>query len=296
MVCLTRHIIARSFNNACDTYDDASILQTTIATELLSRLSLLKIVPNVIVDLGAGTGKVTQQLAQHYPNAHLLGIDLALLPLQKAAARCYPVVADFIRADAAQLPLADNSVDFIFSNATLQWCGDLTALFAELQRVLAPGGLFMFTTFGPDTLSELRNSWQQVDNYTHVNTFQDMHDVGDALVHNRFVNPVMDVDYYTLTYASVMDLLYDLRAIGSHNTHSTQAPGLTSRSQLQQLQQAYEQYRINADLPATYEVIFGHAFTSEPSMTAAEKPSLQRRQHRVSIDQILAYQKQRHAK
>lgn len=286
-----RQRIVQSFDNACDTYDEASVLQTTIATELLSRLTLLKIKPNVMVDIGAGTGKATQQLASYYPQATLLGIDLALLPLRKAAMLTYPLSAIFIRADAMQLPLADNSVDFVFSNAMLPWCDDLTALFAEIQRVLTPGGLLMFTTFGPDTLRELRHSWQQIDDGACVNTFQDMHDIGDLLVKNAFVNPVMDVETYTLMYATVKDLLSDLCAVGSHVMQAMDT-SLIERQHLQRLQVAYENYRVESDLPATYEVIYGHAFKRD---SASLQKSPQRRQ-RISIDQILAYKPQQHAK
>jgi malonyl-CoA O-methyltransferase len=162
-------------------------------------------------------------------------------------------------ADASRLPFADASVDVIFSSLMLQWC-DLDTTFAEAQRVLKPTGFFAFSTFGPDTLKELRASWAEVDDYHHVHQFMDMHDVGDALVRAGLVEPVLDVERMRLTYANVMGLMRDLKTIGAHNLTAGRAKGLTGKSRLEKMVSAYEAFRQDDRLPATYEIIYGAAW------------------------------------
>jgi malonyl-CoA O-methyltransferase len=161
-----------------------------------------------------------------------------------------------------QLPFADASVDIAVSNLMLQWCGDLDAAFREIRRVLKPDGLLIFTTFGPDTLRELRAAWATVDDYSHVNTFIDMHDIGDALVRGGLTEPVLDVERVTLTYKDVISLMRDLKVIGAHNVTEGRARGLTGRGALRQVEAAYESSRRDGVLPATYEVVYGTAWGS----------------------------------
>ncbi len=143
----------------------------------------------------------------------------------------------------------------------LQWCDDLDAVFAEVRRVLKPGGLLTFTTFGPDTLMELRRAWSSVDGYVHVNQFLDMHDIGDALVRAGLAEPVLDVERYTLTYPDAIVLMRDLKAIGAHNvTAGRPARAHRPRSRLPRMCAAYEAYRRDGRLPATYEVVYGAAW------------------------------------
>ena len=144
-------------------------------------------------------------------------------------------------ADALHLPFAATCFDLVYSNLMLQWCDDLELVFRELRRVLHPRGLLLFSTFGPDTLKELRSAWQAVDGFNHVNRFIDMHDIGDALIRAGFVEPVMDVEHMTLTYADVRALMHDLKSIGAHNVTQGRARGLYGRKRMQQLVQAYEQ-------------------------------------------------------
>jgi malonyl-CoA O-methyltransferase len=141
----------------------------------------------------------------------------------------------------------------------LQWC-DPDAVFAEFRRVLAPNGLLSFTTFGPDTLRELRSAWSGVDSHSHVNQFVDMHDLGDALVRGGFAAPVLDVERYTLTYPDLRRVAADLKATGGRNATRGRPKGLTGRRQLAAVQTAYESFRQDGRLPATYEVVFGHAW------------------------------------
>jgi malonyl-CoA O-methyltransferase len=162
-------------------------------------------------------------------------------------------------ADAERLPFADGAVDLILSNLMLQWC-DPDHAFAEFRRVLAPNGLLSFTSLGPDTLRELRSAWKAADSHTHVNQFIDMHDVGDALVRAGFASPVLDVERYTLTYLDVRRVAADLKATGARNSTMGRPRGLTGRRKLEALEVAYETFRRDGRLPATYEVVYGHAW------------------------------------
>jgi malonyl-CoA O-methyltransferase len=165
--------------------------------------------------------------------------------------------------DAEHLPLASESIDLLISSLTIQWCNDLQQTFAEFRRVLKPGGLLMFTTFGPDTLKELRQSWASVDQQGHVSSFLDMHDIGDTLLSAGMAEPVMDVEHFTLTYPDVVSIVRDLKDIGATNALQQRTRGLTGKQAYKAMQQAYESLRVNGTLPASYEVIYGHAWKGQ---------------------------------
>ncbi len=251
----------RAFDRSAATYDDAAVLQTEVRDNLLARLDFTALTPRVVLDAGAGTGYAARALARRYPHAKVIALDTSQRMLQ-AAGRRQAWLRRFarVRADAALLPLADGSVDLVVSNLMLQWC-DLDRVFAEFRRVLAPQGLLSFTTLGPDTLRELRGAFSAVDSYTHVNQFIDMHDVGDALVRAGFAAPVLDVERYTLSYLDVRQVAADLKATGAHNATMGRARGLTGRRRYAAMQNAYEAYRQDGRLPATFEVVYGHAWT-----------------------------------
>lgn len=253
--------VRRSFGRAAHDYDAAAVLQAEVRKELLGRLDLVRLFPGVVLDLGAGTGRATVELKRRYRASQVVAVDIAEGMLLEAARR-QTLLRRFRRvcADAATLPLRDDSVDLVFSNLMLQWCDDPDRVFAECRRVLRPNGLLAFATFGPDTLVELRQAWSAADGRTHVNRFIDMHDLGDALVRGGFAEPVLDVERYTLTYAEVRDLMRDLKAIGAHNANAGRPRGLTGKGALARMLEAYEEFRRDGRLPATYEVVFGHAW------------------------------------
>ena len=251
----------RAFARAAPRYDEVAVLQREIGQRMLERLDLVRLTPRVILDVGAGTGVATTALCRRYPKARVIALDFALPMLQATRRRgTWLRKPRCICADAEHLPLADMTVDLIYSNATLQWCNDLEHTFREFLRVLRPGGLLMFTTFGPDTLQELRASWSEADDQVHVSPFLDMHDVGDALVRAHWAEPVMDVERITLTYRDTAALMRDLKVLGAHNVHAQRHRGLTGKGRLRRMQQAYERFRNDGRLPASYEVIYGHAW------------------------------------
>jgi malonyl-CoA O-methyltransferase len=252
----------RAFNRAAASYDAVAELQNEIGDRLIERLDYIRLQPERILDLGAGTGLFSSALLKRYRKADVIALDIAENMLQRVQSRGgWFRKPRCVCADGESLPFADNSFDFIFSNLMLQWCVDLEATLMELRRVLAPGGLLMFATFGPDTLMELRASWEAVDGFTHVNSFVDMHDVGDSLVNTRWAEPVMDSERITVTYRELRTLMQELKQIGAHNVTLGRSRGLTGRQRMQQFAAAYEQYRTEGVLPASYEVVYGHAWS-----------------------------------
>ena len=258
---LHKRSLRDAFDRAAKQYDEVAVLQREVGERIMERLQLVRISPQTILDVGAGTGVFSQALSQRYKKSRVLALDIAPRMLQQARRRKgWFSRQGFICGDADSLPIASASVDLIFSNFTLQWCGELDRAFAEFRRVLKPGGLLMFSTLGPDTLKELRQSWQTVDGMPHVHDFIDMHDVGDALLRAGLSDPVMDVENFTLAYTDAMQLMRELKIIGAHNAAIDRPPGLTGKGSLKKMLSAYEDLRRDGVLPATYEVVYGHAW------------------------------------
>ena len=269
---LHKRDIRRSFNKAARHYDEVAVLQRLVADEMLERLDVVKPVFSSILDAGCGTGYALNKLAQRYPKARVIALDMAddMLRYSRTRQRSALSLVNpwaktplYLCSDLERLALDSNSVDLIYSNLTLQWCNDIGKVFQEWVRVLKPGGMLLFSSLGPDTLFELRECWKAVDGGEHVHSFMDMHHVGDALLEAGFAEPVMDVNRYTLTYSGVMELMRDLKTLGAVNALETKNKTLTGKRRIQQLAQHYEQYRQDQRLPASYEVVFGHAWKSE---------------------------------
>ena len=270
-----KRAIRRSFERAAPTYDEAAFLQKEVARRLDDHLDGVKVDPGLILDAGCGTGFAFDLLNARFPRARVIGLDIAHAMLREADARhgrpggwrgllnrFAPQAAHLVPlcGDLERLPLKSNSVDMAWSSLTLQWVDDLEATFRGVHRVLKPGGLFLFASFGPDTLKELRAASSGVDGHHHVNSFVDMHDVGDALVHAGFSHPVMEMEHVTLTYAELSGLLRDLKAIGAHTVKQGARSGLMGKTAWSRLAENYERFRRDGRLPATYEVVYGHAW------------------------------------
>lgn len=278
-----------AFEQSAQSYDAVAILQREVADRLLERLDILKMVPDTILDLGSGTGYCSEKLSQQYPKARITSLDLATAMVDKTRARFskwsrFRRAHQFVCGDAESLPFADNSFEMIFSSLTIQWCSDLEKTFSEMKRVLKPGGVVLYTTLGPDTLKELRTSWAAVDEQVHVNTFLDMHDVGDAMLRARLAEPVMDMEQLTMTYDDAMTLMRDLKTLGAHNVNPGRQHGLTAPKKLKAVMQAYEQFR-TADklLPASYEVVYGHAWRAESENELSQQPP---GEFAITLDQL----------
>jgi malonyl-CoA O-methyltransferase len=260
MLELDKRRVRASFDRAASTYDGAAVLQREVADRLLARLDLIKLTPHIVLDVGSGTGYAARHLARRYRTARVIGLDLAPAMARRAhAQRGWFSRSRFLAGDAERLPLASASVDMVFSSLTMQWC-DPDSAFREFARVLRPGGLLMFTSFGPDTLRELRAAWQVADPGVHVHDFIDMHDLGDALLRAGFADPVLDVERLTLMYADVRSVMQDLKCVGAHNAATGRAAALTGKHRFKRFVAAYEAMRREGTIPATHEVVYGHAW------------------------------------
>jgi malonyl-CoA O-methyltransferase len=253
--------VRAAFNAAAAIYDREAVLQRTVATRMIERLDLFKIAPASILDVGAGTGAGARMLERRYRPARVIQLDVAINMLRVARSLCTgsPSRQDFLCGDAEGLPIGDERVDLVYSNLAVQWCNDLTQVFREFRRVLGKTGLLAFTTFGPDTLKELRESWARVDDHVHVNAFASTSDIVAALAHAGLSEPVVDAEHFTLSYPDVHGLMHNLKGLGSHNVTMGRPHGLTGKGKVRQLIEAYEAYRRNGALPATYEVLYGCA-------------------------------------
>jgi len=288
--------VRRAFSRAASGYDAAAVLQREVGTRLLARLDVVKLAPAWVLDVGCGTGEATLELAARYPAARVVGLDVALPMVVAARERARrgrslyrrlvaPLDrggggARFVCADVNALPFSGVTFELAFSNLALQWVNDLPRAFAELRRVLKVGALFSFTTFGPDTLKELRAAFARADGDTHVNRFVDMHDIGDMLVHAGFADPVMDMETITVTYATAVAMMRDLKAIGATNATRGRPRGLTGRHRFARVVAALDKQRRDGRLPATFEVVYGHAWKSEPRRTDDGLPIVKFRRDR----------------
>jgi malonyl-CoA O-methyltransferase len=274
-LALDKRQLKRSFELAAENYDAAAVLQHEVCNRMLGRLEYIKVRPGAILDAGSGTGNALTELMVRYPGTPLFALDLALAMLARGRRRLKwwqglpglrpPLYA--VCADLERLPFANESVGLVWSNLALQWMNDLPRTFAEMYRVLEPGGLIMFSTFGPDTLKELRRAYEGTDGRTHVNRFIDMHDIGDMLVHAGYADPVMDMEPFTLTYDNVHELMRDLKSIGAHNVTRGRPGALSGKSLITNVGRNYEAFRKNGKLPATFEVVYGHAWKAQPRVS-----------------------------
>ena len=261
---IQRRRIQKHFDAKASAYESSAVLQREVCHRMLERLPLVTLKPEVVLDAGTGTGWGMQGLMQYYKSARVIAMDMSLPMLQQSRAK-----SSFFRrpkllcADAQAIPLADESVDLVFSNLMLQWCQP-EQVFAEFFRILKPNGLLMFSSFGPDTLKELRHSWAQADSHKHVNDFVDMHDLGDALLAAGLAEPVMDVDMMRLTYKDARSVMQDLKAIGANTPIDNRSSGMVTPRKFQRVINAYEGFRSGGVLPASYEIVYGHAWKMKP--------------------------------
>ena len=269
---IDRRALRRAADRAAQSYDQAAIVAAEVGSRLLERLELIRLDPRVVVDVGCGTGRTTEALLKRYRRARTIGIDLALQPLRMGQRR-----GDWRRrirsvcGDAEALPLADACCDLLFSNLMLYWCPDPRAALAEFQRILRPGGVLMFATLGQDTLKELRDSWVSIEPLAHTLDFGDMHALGDALLRGGWAEPVMDMETLTVNYRRPADLLRDLRETGETNCRSDRRRSLTGAGRLQAMTARYSDVYAHDDrVPATWEIVYGHAWHGAGSQTSAQ--------------------------
>ena len=271
-ILLDKRRIRRNFARAAPDYDTAAALSREVCARMLERLDLVRLAPTRILDIGTGTGAAARAVARRYLQARVSALDFCLpaLRMQRRAgfwsearrvALGRPAIS-CVCADFERLPVRSAAMDLVVSNLALHWSDAPDAVLIELQRVLRGGGLLMFTTLGPDTLRELAQASADAHGRSPVHSFVDMHDLGDMLIRSGFADPVMDMEYVTLTYAQVEDLFRDLRASGALSTRIDNV-GLRTPRWRERLTQRYELLRREGRLPATFEIVYGHAWKPE---------------------------------
>lgn len=271
--------LKRRLDRTARIYEQHAAVQREVARRILGRLDYIKYQPQRILDLSLHSSDGELILRKHFPKANYFAATnhFESLRLRKRSffKKLRSMVVEFER-----LPIQSNSVDFVFINLSLAWTDHWPQLLAECQRILMPKGMLLFTSFGPDTLCELRRAFLELDQKPHVHQFVDMHDIGDALIQAGFKDPVMDMEHLTLQYDSLAQLTRDLKATASQNIHVDRTRGLMTPRQWQRVKDAYpcEQQFV----PATFELIFGHAWVGDTT------PQRQNEQGEVtvSIDSI----------
>ena len=264
---ISRESVKAAFAKAAISYNDSAVVQKEILVRLVEKLKVLQTDPiDTLLDVGSGTGLASELLREHYGNECYYAIDFAS-PMLAWAKNQYEV--DYQHAvcgDVEVLPFRDESLDVIFSASTFQWCNDIGGAFHECCRALKDQGLLIFSSFGPETLRELRHCFAQVDDYPHVSSFIDMQSLGDGLLANGFDSPVMESEIITVEYKDPMQLLRDLQATGATNHIAQRARGLMTRKHLNEVIKEYNKFILpNGKYPASYEVLYGHGWKKNQS-------------------------------
>ncbi len=255
---LNPRTVRLAFDRVASLYDGHAALEQEVASRLLDRLEFHRLTPQRIVDLGCGTGQASAGLKNRFRKAEVIGLDSSpamLVQLRRKSRVLRRLRA--VCADMSALPLADQSSELLFSNLALQWCPDPAALFTEFRRVLTPGGMLLFSSFGPGSLRELRAAWVAADGTAQTMEFVDILQVGDALMAAGFQEPVMDAERITVSYPDIDSLVRELKATGTSGFLQGQSSLEEAKGELEK---AYEPFRKEGRYPVTYEIIYGTAF------------------------------------
>jgi malonyl-CoA O-methyltransferase len=265
--------VRRQFDRRAARFDRHAAIVDEVGRRLIERLQVIRIEPRCIVDVGCGTGRSREALLARYARASWLGVDLSAAMLAMASG-CRSLLsrllawrsqrAAFVCADAASLPLADDTADLLLSNLMLHWHPQPHTVFPEWLRVLRIDGLLLFSCFGPDTLRELRQAYSQAGIAARPMPFVDMHDFGDMMVAAGFATPVMDAETIRLTYAEPLALLREVAALGG-NPRDDRAHGLVGGRRARALLGALNEMRDpQGRIALSFEIAYGHAWKPQP--------------------------------
>ena len=246
-------MIAESFGSASKSYDVSARLQRFSGKHLMPWL------PNrndlTVLDLGSGTGFFTDLLATGYNQ--VIGLDLSKEML-KFAQGCRNKDIFWLEADAHNIPLKDESIDFIYSNLVIQWCEPLDVAVKEMLRVLKPGGLIIFTTLVDGTLHELKSSWKQVDDDQHVIDFKTEKELGEYF--NTDASSVLEhkCQDIILEYQNVIHLARELKGLGANHLPKKKNRGLSGKDKWFAMTEHYQGFLESSCIyPATYRLYSG---------------------------------------
>ncbi len=264
---------AEIFDEVASIYDQHTSVHTEVANRLIERLDFIPFEAKVILDAGCGTGYSMKKIAEHYPKATLTGIDLSdeMLKLAKKQSGWFSK-QKFLNQDMCHTLIEDQSVDFIYSNLALPWVTDMNACFSEWQRILKPGGLLLFSTFGPDTLQQIKSSWGSVDPKHRMMNFIDMHNIGDALLASGLAEPVMDAEHITTRHQSIKELFDELQANGNFGFLSENIKHRPDPKMIEKIEASVKDNNpTDEQLEVSWEVIYGHAWGSEKNSALQSK-------------------------
>ena len=263
--------VRRRFDRIASGFDQADFVHRLTFDELLSRLSAVVIKPDIVLDLGCATGTGSKQLTSRFRRSRVISLDISSEMLRQSNdKRRLFAKPSTIQGDAYRIPLKDQSIDIVFANMLLPWIGDLPACLSEIGRVLRKDGLFAFATFGPDSLSEVREAWRSIDEDWHVNAYPDMHDIGDALVRAGLRDPVLDVDHLTVTYRDTDALYRDLTSAGGRNCLRGRRQTLTGKDRFRAMDQVLAAGMSEELLELRLELVYGHAWGGVPRQAEGE--------------------------
>jgi malonyl-CoA O-methyltransferase len=263
--------VRRRFDRAAAAFDAGDFVHRHAAEGLFERMSPMLVNVKTTLDAGAATGGASRELARRYRGSHVVRLDHSLEMLKQAKkSRSRFSRMSELQADALALPLRPGSVDLVFANMLLPWVDDLGQLFSGINRVLRKDGLFVFSALGPDSLHELRQAWAKVDPGEHVNTFMDMHDVGDRLLKAGMREPVLDVDYLSVTYPNADALIADLTLAGARNSLTERRRTLTGKRRFRDMTRVLNSFCRDGSLACRLELVFGHAWGGGPAQRPGE--------------------------
>ena len=246
----SKRLVAQSFDRAAEGYDAVADLQRAVGRGLLAAIA--DECTGCLLDVGAGTGFFSRVLADRYPHAQVVAVDIAEGMLQCARQR---FSGPCVVGDAESLPLASGSVDLVFSNLAIQWCTRPMEVFGEFLRVLRPGGALLFSTFGPHTLSELRQAWQAADHFSHVNDFAGAGELRAVLDHLGFDALDLHAERRVLGYPDVGALMRELKGLGAHNLTEQRPRHLTGKGVFRRMLAAYP--AAGEGIEASFEIFVG---------------------------------------
>ena len=262
-----KSLIVRNFDRSANLFNNSDIVHSEIRDRLIDRLKFFNLEPKIILDLGAATGKSSLKLNKLFPTSKVIAMDNSL-EMNRVSSKYFlknPNVS-VLYGDAEMIPLMDSCVDLVFSNLLLPWC-DTSVIFSEVSRILKNDGLFIFSSVGPDTLSELRKAWSTIDSLVHVHGFLDMHDLGDMLIKANLLDPVLDINRLSITYNNITSLISDIRSCGASNIAEGRRTSLTGKEKWNAFCRNIELENKGSGFNITIEAIFGHAWHSKKTIS-----------------------------
>ena len=257
--------VRRRFDRAAAKFEEVAFVHTATRDGLLARLDPMVVEAKTVVDLGCATGSACKPLAKRFRHAQIIALDLSIRMLEQVRRKqSWFARYSLLHANANAIPLADQSVDVVFANQLLPWIDNSEVVLGEIARVLRKNGLFLFSSLGPDSLSELRQAWQSADAGAHVNHFPDMHDLGDAAVRAGLSDPVLDVDRLSVTYQDAGALFRDLTGCGARNCLANRSSAPVGKARFDAMVTALERHSGENTIELDLELIYGHCWGAGP--------------------------------